>query len=466
MPGRFDDVVEAGHGQRDAELLQVAHGAGLDRRNRLVEQHDRRAGAPQRRCIDPQPCLDHLAAFLGRMHVDRRDQSHVRVLGERGDRVAEELGLRRGGAGRVERVAQGAELREEGAESRLRRLGEHREPDPRGIGSVSDQVAGAAGHRDHPEAPGSEWSGVGQQAGGRDELLQGADPDDAELAERGIDQAIVTDQCSGVAPGNLGGELTRTDLESDDRLAQLGRPVCQRAERLASRIDSMNIATERTRSSSTRRAAIVVVSTIDSLPVETTWLTPMFCCAAKAEIVCAVAPLCDTIAIAPGVSSGIRPDQAGTLSRRLMKPRQFGPTQVTPSCTARSVISCCRARPAAPISSKPAASTTAKRIPAAAMSRSASGTASAPTSRRARSTGFPIWVHEVKACCPWTMPPLRFTRCTSPANSSRAKFENEPADQAERSDAPTMTTLRGASNGLSKELPPLTVRSIRVAASR
>ena len=236
--------------------------------------------------------------------------------------------------------------------------------------------------------------------------------------------------------------------------------------RLASRIDSMNIATERTRSSSTRRAAIVVVSTIDSLPVETTWLTPMFCCAAKAEIVCAVAPLCDTIAIAPGVSSGIRPDHAGTLSRRLMKPRQFGPTQVTPSCTARSVISCCRARPVTPISSKPAASTTAKRIPAAAMSRSASATASAPTSRRARSTGSPIWAHEVKAGCPWTMPPLRFTRCTSPANPSRAKFEKDPADQAERSEAPTMTTLRGASNGLSAELSPFTVRSIRVAASR
>ena len=76
---------------------------------------------------------------------------------------------------------------------------------------------------------------------------------------------------------------------------------------------------------------MAVVSTIDSLPVETTWLTPMFCCAAKAAIVCAVAPLCDTIAIAPGVSSGIRPDHAGALSRRLMKPRQFGPTQVTPS---------------------------------------------------------------------------------------------------------------------------------------
>ena len=25
-----------------------------------------------------------------------------------------------------------------------------------------------------------------------------------------------------------------------------------------------------------------------------------------------------------------------------MKPRQFGPTHVTPSCAARSVISCCR----------------------------------------------------------------------------------------------------------------------------
>ena len=49
---------------------------------------------------------------------------------------------------------------------------------------------------------------------------------------------------------------------------------------------------------------MAVVSTIDSLPVETTWLTPMFCCAAKAAIVCAVAPLCDTIAIAPGGELG------------------------------------------------------------------------------------------------------------------------------------------------------------------
>ena len=82
-------------------------------------------------------------------------------------------------------------------------------------------------------------------------------------------------------------------------------------KRCASRIDSVKIASARTRSSSSTADDIAIASTIASLPVEMMWLRPMFCVTAYVAISLAVAPLCETIATAPEMSrTGIIPAHA------------------------------------------------------------------------------------------------------------------------------------------------------------
>ena len=119
--------------------------------------------------------------------------------------------------------------------------------------------------------------------------------------------------------------------------------------------------------------------------------------------------------------------------------------------------SSCTLAPCPPTSPKPDASTTADETPAAAASASASGSPFAPTSMSARSTGSPISRQLVTAGRPCTMPPLRFTRWSGPWKPSFSKLTNAPADQPERSDAPTIATLFGAR----KRAQPLDAQRVR-----
>ena len=195
-----------------------------------------------------------------------------------------------------------------------------------------------------------------------------------------------------------------------------------------------------------RRRAIAIVSTIASLPVEMMWLRPMFCVAANVAISLAVAPLCETIATAAGdephrhhpgprrravddvdEAEAVRADarHAELAAQRRPAPR-------------------CAPTPSLALSPKPAASTTACGMPAAATSSSAShrlrgadehdrqvdrlADLDAARDGRAPVHHAAVPVHEVQA--------RRRSRDCS-------KFPNAPLDQPRRSDAPTIATLRG-----------------------
>ncbi len=75
----------------------------------------------------------------------------------------------------------------------------------------------------------------------------------------------------------------------------------------------------------------VAASRSASLPVEIMWLSPISCCWASAAMKPAVAPLCAMTAIEPGWRGERKPPvQSGTLSRKLTRPRQLGPSRAIP----------------------------------------------------------------------------------------------------------------------------------------
>ena len=134
MSGRFDDVVEAGHGQRDAELVQVAHGAGLDRRNRLVEQHDRRAGplsagaSIRSRAFITSPRSSVGCTWIAATSATSGSSARAEIESRKSSGFADAAPVD------VERVAQACRTRAGRCASSLRRrLGEHGEADSGGV---------------------------------------------------------------------------------------------------------------------------------------------------------------------------------------------------------------------------------------------------------------------------------------------------------------------------------------------
>ena len=80
-------------------------------------------------------------------------------------------------------------------------------------------------------------------------------------------------------------------------------------------------------------------------------LTPIACALAKASTTLASAPLCSATPTGPGISGGGSASAYGADRLwALTKPRQFGPSTVTPFATARSSSASSSARPASPTS--------------------------------------------------------------------------------------------------------------------
>ena len=66
------------------------------------------------------------------------------------------------------------------------------------------------------------------------------------------------------------------------------------------------------------------------MPVDTMCDRPISCCAARLEMKLPLAPLCVTTAIEPGLLGARKPPvHSGTLSMKLTKPRQLGPSSDT-----------------------------------------------------------------------------------------------------------------------------------------
>jgi hypothetical protein len=71
-----------------------------------------------------------------------------------------------------------------------------------------------------------------EQPGRCDKIVDGMDPNDAELLACGTEYAIVADKRSGVSPGGLGGDLAGPDLQYDDGLAGGQSATCGGRQRL------------------------------------------------------------------------------------------------------------------------------------------------------------------------------------------------------------------------------------------
>ena len=105
----------------------------------------------------------------------------------------------------------------------------------------------------------------------------------------------------------------------------------------------------------------------------------------------ASAPLCRATPTGPAVSGSGTPSANGAVCACVFrKPRQFGPSRTTPAAAAWAISFCSSARPSAPTSRYPAASTTAFRTPAAAASSITLSTACVGARMKARSTGSPM----------------------------------------------------------------------------
>ena len=216
---------------RDADLRERSGGERIDVAHRLVDEEPSVPGGAQSRRdhLDPRPVA---CAFLGRKHVNRGENRNRRVVGKRSERVGEDLRVLGCGSRDVERVAQRAVRREHVRKPRLCCLGERLEWNADHLGPVGDDVAGAAGDRDHPEPTGWQRAGARQQAGGHRKLLDRVDADDSELPQCGVDETVVAHERAGVGERDLRGESARPDLEHHDRLLELGRPLGQPSEPL------------------------------------------------------------------------------------------------------------------------------------------------------------------------------------------------------------------------------------------
>lgn len=87
---------------------------------------------------------------------------------------------------------------------------------------------------------------------------------------------------------------------------------------------------------------------------------------------------------------------------KLARPCELGPTMRMPAARARAVIASCRARPASPVSEKPAEMTMAAATPSAAHSSTARNACSPATATIARSGAAGNAARLGQARSPWT----------------------------------------------------------------
>ena len=129
--------------------------------------------------------------------------------------------------------------------------------------------------------------------------------------------------------------------------------------------------------SSARYCSTSAVLIIASLPTVASVLTPIARARRKPSTTLASAPLCSAMPTGPGVSgSGIVSANGAVRACALRKPRQFGPSRVTPWSRAQATRRSSSARPSGPALRNPDASTIALRTPAAPASCSTLSTAS------------------------------------------------------------------------------------------
>src|SRR5215469_10447844 len=194
---------------------------------------------------------------------------------------------------------------------------------------------------------------------------------------------------------------------------------------------------------------------------------PISCCAARLEMKLPLAPLCVTTAIEPARDGARKPPvHSGTLSMKLTKPRQFGPSSDTPCCRASDASRAWWSAPAWPVSAKPDVRITALCTSAVARSASASSIATIGTMSSARSIGAPTAAHEVAALRPCTVPPRRLTRWMSPGYLRFTRLSNVFCDQRDRSVAPTSAIERGRSIAVRFRREDMTLPSVRQIAQQ
>ena len=426
------------------------------------------ARKPARDHLDPRPVA---AALLGRKHVDGGENGDRRVVGDRREGIGEDLRVLGGGARDVERVAQravaGSELREAG----LRRLGERLERKADDLGLVGDDVAGAAGDRDDARALRAA-AGRYARAARRSSRAARASRTriDAELSQRGVDEAVVAHERAGVRERDLGGERARADLHHHDRLLELGRALGEAPE--AARRRGSTRGTSRARARGRPRAPPRHVNRVDHR------LVAGRDDVAEADVL--RRRRTRDLAGRSHRSARRRRRRRGSGTGIMPRPRRRAIDDVdeaeavrargTRSSSSRhsSTSSSCTLAPCPPTSPKPDASTTARRIPAAAASASASGSPFAPTSMSARSTGSPISRQLVTAGRPCTLAAVSVHEMERAIEAELLEVRRTRRPTSpERSDAPTSAMLFGERSARSRSalgacdrsrLPPCPLR--------
>ena len=156
-------------------------------------------------------------------------------------------------------------------------------------------------------------------------------------------------------------------------------------------------------------------------------------------------PLCEAKATSPGDgAAGATVAFSAISGRGLATPREFGPTIRMPAARQTASSSSWRARPAGPISAKPAVRTTSARTPLAAHARATSTTAFAGTTITASSTSPSTSPIERTVGRPATSPPCTLTRCSDPENPAAIRLRTtSPPTVPSRRDAPITATEDG-----------------------
>ncbi len=67
------------------------------------------------------------------------------------------------------------------------------------VGQIRDDIARAARWRHHAHAASRQRLGIASQPGGRQEIFQRRDADNAELTQRGVVDGIVANQRAGMS---------------------------------------------------------------------------------------------------------------------------------------------------------------------------------------------------------------------------------------------------------------------------
>ena len=142
-------------------------------------------------------------------------------------------------AGEVERVVGGGKARNIGSQGARGRFGQFRQRNPARMSGVGGDLANATGVRHDAESPWPKRSRARRDVGGRQQILDGADADGAELATDPVEYTVIADQGAGMREGRFRRHLARSDLEDDDRLARIPGGLQRRQEGggLAHRLD-------------------------------------------------------------------------------------------------------------------------------------------------------------------------------------------------------------------------------------